>query len=190
MANVKTPEVETRTAGDTTMKTAETAGRAVKDTSERIVQRTTEAAERAMKTASEATERTTNAAVDNLTKLVETTAHSIDGERIVSATRESLAKSAETQQQALVSIERAGTSILTGMSEIQKEIAGFVSERIRQDLETQRELFACRTIDDVREVQSRFLRTTIDQYSAETSKLMQLGAEVFARAMDPKPADA
>ena len=50
---------------------------------------------------------------------------------------------------------RASASMLTGVTEMQKEIAGFVSERIRQDLETQQELLRCRTFDEVREVQSR-----------------------------------
>ena len=71
------------------------------------------------------------------------------------------------------------------MSEVQKEIAGFVSERIRQDLQTQQELLACRTLDDVREVQSRFMQSTIDQYSAEASKLMRLGAEIATRSLEP-----
>ena len=83
----------------------------------------------------------------------------------------------------------ASASMLTGVTEMQKEIAGFVSERIHQDLETQQELLRCRTFDEVREVQSRFFRTTLDQYSAEATKLMQLSTAVFTRSLDLSRAD-
>ena len=72
---------------------------------------------------------------------------------------------------------------------MQKEIAGFVSERIRQELETQHELMSCRSLEEVGEVQSRFFRTRLDQYSAEATKLMQLSTEVFTRSLDPSRAD-
>ena len=58
--------------------------------------------------------------------------------------------------------------------------------RIRQDLETQQELLGCRTFDEVREVQSRFFRTTLDQYSTEATKLTQLGTEVLMRSIDAR----
>ena len=69
-------------------------------------------------------------------------------------------------------------------SEMQKEIAGFVSERIRQDMESQQELLRCRTLDEVHEVQSRFFRTAMDQYSSEATKLMQLGTELLTRSIE------
>jgi hypothetical protein len=40
----------------------------------------------------------------------------------------------------------------------------FVSTRIRQDLETQQELLRCRNFDELREVQTKFLKTAMDQY--------------------------
>jgi hypothetical protein len=58
----------------------------------------------------------------------------------------------------------------------------FVSTRIRQDMETQQELLRCRNFDELREVQTRFLKTAMDQYAAESTRLMQLGSEVFARS--------
>ena len=40
---------------------------------------------------------------------------------------------------------------------------------------------AAATLEEMRAVQSRFFRTAIDQYAAETSRLMQLGTEVMSR---------
>jgi hypothetical protein len=67
---------------------------------------------------------------------------------------------------------------------VQKQITGFVAERIRQDIETQSELLACRTLDDVRQVQSRFFRRAMDQYGAEAGRIMQLGSDVVAKSLD------
>ncbi len=41
-----------------------------------------------------------------------------------------------TQQEALQAMEVAGTTLLTGLNEMQREIADFVAKRIREDMET------------------------------------------------------
>jgi hypothetical protein len=161
MATTRKPEHESRNAGQASRETAE-----------------------ATKTAADAAQRTIRAAADAAESMAETMAESLDAETFAATTRESLAVATRTQQQAVASMERSSSSMLTGLTEMQKEIAEFVSERIRQDLETQQDLLRCRTLDDVREVQSRFFRTTIDQYSAEVTKLMQISAEVFTRSLD------
>jgi len=76
-------------------------------------------------------------------------------------------------------IEDAGTAVVTGLGRAQKEIADFVAERIRQDLESQVELMRCRTLDEVLDVQSRFVNRALDQYSAEATKLARIGAEMI-----------
>ena len=189
MATTKTPEHEVRNAGRAAGETAEATGKAVKETGNRTARATVDNVERITKTASDAAERTTRAATDTAGRIAETMADRLDAETILSNTRESIAVATKTQQQAVESMEHAGASMLTGVTEMQKEIAGFVSERIRQDLETQQELLRCRTLDEVREVQSRFFRTTLDQYLAEAAKRMQLSTEVFTRSLDPSRAD-
>ena len=78
--------------------------------------------------------------------------------------------------------EDAGTAVFTGLSRAQKEIADFVAERIRQDLDSQMELMRCRTLDEVLDVQSRFVNTAMDQYSAEATKLARIGAGMIGAA--------
>jgi hypothetical protein len=89
-----------------------------------------------------------------------------------------------SQQQALHSMETAGAVMFEGVARVQREIAEFVSERIRQDMETQQELLRCKSIDDVRNLQARFFRTAMDQYSAEATRLMRIGGELMTRSMD------
>ena len=189
MVTTKTLEHEARDRGQTARETAEATGNAIRETGDHTVRATVHSVERLTRTASDAAERISKAATDAAGRLAETAAESFDAETVVSTTRESIAAAARTQQQAVESIERAGATLLTSVVEMQKEIAGFVSERIRQDLETQQELLRCRTLDELREVQSRFFRTTLDQYSAEATKLMQLSTEVFTRTLDPTGAE-
>ena len=88
------------------------------------------------------------------------------------------------QQQALETMEAAGQAVIEGVTRFRRELADFVSERIRHDMETQKAMLRCRSLDEFREVQAEFLRTAVDQYSAEASKLMQLGTEMMQRSLD------
>ena len=82
--------------------------------------------------------------------------------------------------------EAAGAAVFEGFARAQKHVAEFVAERIRQDIETQTELLGCRSLEDVREVQSRFFRRAMEQYTAEAGRLMKLGGDVVARSMPRK----
>jgi hypothetical protein len=88
------------------------------------------------------------------------------------------------QQETVETVEHAGATLLEGVGRVQQEIAQFVSTRVREDLETQQQLLRCRSLDDLREVQFRFVKTAMDQYSAETARLMKLGSEIMARSVE------
>ena len=60
------------------------------------------------------------------------------------------------------------------VTEINSEIARFVADRLRQDLEFQSEVLQCRDPLELREIHGRFIRDAFDQYSAETGKLVQM----------------
>jgi hypothetical protein len=87
------------------------------------------------------------------------------------------------QQETLQNMEAAGAAILEGLTKAQAEISDFVAERIRQDVETQAEMLRCRTLDDVRDLQTRFFETAFDQYAAEASRLMKIGADTMQRSL-------
>jgi hypothetical protein len=86
-----------------------------------------------------------------------------------------------SQQEALESIETAGSTIIFGLTRVQREIAGFVSERISQDLEAQRAMLRCKSLTDIQSIQTRFLKTAVDQYAAETNRLWKLGGEFIVK---------
>lgn len=87
------------------------------------------------------------------------------------------------QQETLHSIEVAGTAMLEGLTKAQTEISDFITERIRQDVETQAEMLRCRTLDDVRDLQTRFFKTAVEQYGAEMSRLMKIGSDTMQRSL-------
>ena len=80
----------------------------------------------------------------------------------------------------------AGSAVVDGMTKVHRRAADFVANRIRQEIEAQRELFACRTLEDVREMQSRYFKTALDQYATEAKEMLNLSGELATRALDPK----
>jgi hypothetical protein len=80
--------------------------------------------------------------------------------------------------------ESSGRAVLDGMTKMQQEVANFVSKCIAHDLEAQQEMLGCRNFDELQEVQTRFFRTAVDHYTAETKRLMRLGSEVVQRSVN------
>jgi hypothetical protein len=88
------------------------------------------------------------------------------------------------EQEAIESFESAGQAVVEGFGRAQREIADFIAERIRQDLDTQQAYLRCRSFDELREINIRFVRTAVDQYGGEASRLFKLGGEVAARSLE------
>ena len=89
------------------------------------------------------------------------------------------------QQETLDRMDIAGQALLDGLTVGQREIADFVAERIRRDIETQKALMACRTLDDLRGLQADFMRNAFDQYFSEMARLLDIGRDVLARSAKP-----
>ena len=90
---------------------------------------------------------------------------------------------ASAQQETLHNIGAAGAAMFEGLTNAQTEISDFITERIRQEVETQAEMLRCRTLDDVRDLQTRFFKTAVDQYAAEMSRLMKIGTDTMQRSL-------
>lgn len=86
------------------------------------------------------------------------------------------------QQEALETIESANVTMIDGLTRVQREIAGFVSERISHDLETQRKMMRCKTLAEVPGIQAQFFKTAMEQYAAETSRLLKIGGELIGKS--------
>lgn len=89
-----------------------------------------------------------------------------------------------TQQEALESLETTREAVLDMLSRARDEISSFVAERVRQDLDAQKALLRCRNIDEIRDVQVRFVRTAMDQYGGQAAQMLRIGGEVAARSFE------
>jgi hypothetical protein len=63
------------------------------------------------------------------------------------------------------------------LTEYQREVGRFISDRLSKDGEAIRETLTSRTWSDVLDVQSRWVDETLRDYDAEMSKLTQLYAK-------------
>jgi hypothetical protein len=112
-----------------------------------------------------------------------TEASEMASEEIASATDRAIDSVMIGQQQAVQTFEASSHAMVEGVTRIQREIVEFVSERIRHDMATQQELMRCRSLDEIRAVQTRFFQTAMDQYSAEATKLMRMGQEMLQKSL-------
>lgn len=60
------------------------------------------------------------------------------------------------------------------LADLGSEISSFVTERIREDLQTHYTLLHCNSLPEVQKVQAEFLQKAFDQYQAETGKLIKM----------------
>lgn len=89
----------------------------------------------------------------------------------------------EAQAEAMGRMTAFNTVVAEAMGRYGQEFMGFVQDRLAEDAKTQQELMACRDLNEVAAIQSRFMERTMQQYTDETGKLVDLGREIFEDAM-------
>ncbi|MFO1209100.1 MAG: phasin family protein [Amaricoccus sp.] len=87
------------------------------------------------------------------------------------------------QQELLEAVEATGQAVIEGTDSTRESLVDFVSERIRQNLDAQAALLRCQSFGEVRAIQSRYLKTAVDQYAGEASRLIALGRAVAAKSL-------
>lgn len=151
-----------------------------------------EAAEKGVETVGKAADTTAAAvekAADKGTEVAEASAEAGAEageeaiEQVSSASDTAIDSVVISQQQAVETVEASSQAMMEGVTRMQREIVDFVSERIRHDMAAQQEFMRCRNLDDIRAVQAKFFQTAMDQYSAEATKLMRMGTEIFQKSV-------
>lgn len=72
-----------------------------------------------------------------------------------------------------------GTAWVEALSDMSAEVAGFVADRIKEDVKTQHKILHCKNTADLSQIQSQFMQKAMDQYKAETGKLVEMGTKAF-----------
>jgi len=79
-----------------------------------------------------------------------------------------------------------GTEMLETMGEIGSELFQFLADRIKEDVKTQQEILSCKEPAKLQEIQTGFMKKAIEQYTAETGKIVKMSNERMAAMMGGK----
>ena len=91
---------------------------------------------------------------------------------------------AQLQEAGLGNMVGLGAAWFETLGDMSAEVVSFVADRIKEDVKVQHEIMHCKTLTELQHVQSRFLQKAMDQYQAETGKLIEMGTKAFAKNSD------
>lgn len=97
-----------------------------------------------------------------------------DDTRAETAEQTPFAPLIDMQKVELGNMVGANAAVLECMGSMGAEVMEFLAERIREDVKTQRDFMQCRDVGEMQKLQAEFVRKAVDQYQAETGKLIQM----------------
>ena len=86
------------------------------------------------------------------------------------------------QTASLNSMAWLGTAWMSNAGDVGTELMQFLAKRIKEDVRTQHEMLHCKDLTKLQDIQMRFVQTAMEQYAAETEKLLQMGSDMMAEA--------
>jgi len=98
-----------------------------------------------------------------------------------SGTASFMAAGLEMQKWGLGPAQWLGTVWLESIGEFGSELTDFIAERIREDAKTQHEILNCRDPAILQDIQIRFIQRAIEQYTAETGRLVEMSQVLLGR---------
>jgi hypothetical protein len=91
-----------------------------------------------------------------------------------------LAAIRDMQGAGFASMSTMGAAWLEAMSDLNSEVLSFVADRVKEDVQTQHQILHCKSLSEVQQIQAEFVQKAVDQYSAETGKLVELSKVAMA----------
>lgn len=83
------------------------------------------------------------------------------------------------QTAGLGSLSWLGTKWVETMSDVGAEWMSFVAERVKEDVKTQHALLHAGNLGEIRQIQSQFLQKAMDDYQAETGKVVEFCSQAM-----------
>ena len=68
--------------------------------------------------------------------------------------------------------------------DIMSESTGFVMDRLQRDLDTQKAMMACKSPEELMQVQLEFIKTAMEQYSDEAARLFKMMSKAAEDAIE------
>lgn len=79
-----------------------------------------------------------------------------------------------------------GTAWVEAMSGLGGEAMRFLSQRVQEDVGVQHRLLHATSLDEVRHIQAEFFQKALDQYTAETGRVVEIGEDMAERLGLPR----
>jgi hypothetical protein len=80
----------------------------------------------------------------------------------------------------------AGAAWSEALAELGSEMLHFVAERVQEDVAVQQRLIGAANLEEVRHIQAEFVQKAIDQYAAETGRIVEMSGELAGRLGVPR----
>lgn len=81
--------------------------------------------------------------------------------------------------------ERSKTSLNTGIETFGKTFNNYAREQIEKTVHTAQQLLNCRTLEDVKALQSQFMQQSFDRLVKEASKMTQTAVHLAKDTVEP-----
>lgn len=91
---------------------------------------------------------------------------------------------AELQKAGFGNMMGMGTAWMEAVSDMGAEVVSFVANRIQEDVKTQHKILHCKDFTELQQIQAEFFQKALDQYQAETGKLVEMSAAAFTAGND------
>ena len=88
------------------------------------------------------------------------------------------------QSAGMGSLAWLGTTWIERMSDVTAEWLDFVTDRIKEDVATQHQILHCKDVADLQKIQIAFFQRAVEQYQAETGKLVEMSSKLFEGTED------
>ncbi len=69
----------------------------------------------------------------------------------------------------------AGSEWIESMADVGSNVLSFMAARIEQDVQTQQALMKAKDVTEFQHIQAQYFQRMMDDYAAETAKLMKFG---------------
>lgn len=82
-------------------------------------------------------------------------------------------------------VVQSTTIVAKGCEELSKNLWGWMQSMTEQSMATSKQALAVKTMRELVELQTSYLRNLVDQSMTETTKMSEIGARVANQAMEP-----
>ena len=79
-----------------------------------------------------------------------------------------------------------GTAWVETLSDMGSEVLSFIADRVKEDVKMQHEIMHCDDVTKLHSIQTQFMKKAIEQYTAETGKLVAMSQNFFPTPDDTK----